>query len=496
MMHTQSEIRRYDLFKLIVALVLLALIIILLLKGGQTPAAAPVTPEPAATEVAEGKVTEAATEESPAGAEIVPPVFELPDVETLAVGKPFTLRGTGTPGSVVRILVDGKPVGTAEVAADGSWSYPITLDEPGDHEITMEGLDEEGAVAATSGPLMLTLPSLSELSFALPEEEAAMLAGKETMLRGTGVPGGKVKVLVDGKEVGTADVAADGTWSFPYTFAKAGEYQFSLESFDAEGNSLGTSEPAQLMIGSALASPTFDLPEMGALKAGKEGILRGTGVPGGKVKVLVDGKEVGTADVAADGTWAFPYTFARAGEYRFSLESFDAEGNSLGSSDPVELVVGPALAAPTFDFPKAGAALERGVLEFRGTGTPGATLEILDKGKVVDKVVVGADGKWVYSLTPEVGAHVYSVRETGSMVESEAVEVTVSETAVAAEPGTSACKRPEGTCLGIEYIVVRGDSLFCISRCAGVKLGDVIKANPDIANPDLIYPAQVIKIPR
>jgi hypothetical protein len=33
------------------------------------------------------------------------------------------------------------------------------------------------------------------------------------------------------------------------------------------------------MIGSALASPTFDLPEMGALKAGKEGILRGTGVP-------------------------------------------------------------------------------------------------------------------------------------------------------------------------------------------------------------------------
>ncbi len=144
----------------------------------------------------------------------------------------------------MRILVDGKPVGTAEVAADGSWSYPITLDEPGDHEITVEGLDEEGAVAATSGPLMLTLPSLSELSFALPEEEAAMLAGKETMLRGTGVPGGKVKVLVDGKEVGTADVAADGTWAFPYTFARAGEYRFSLESFDAEGNSLGSSDPA------------------------------------------------------------------------------------------------------------------------------------------------------------------------------------------------------------------------------------------------------------
>jgi len=89
------------------------------------------------------------------------------------------------------------------------------------------------------------------------------------------------------------------------------------------------------------------------------------------------------------------------------------------------------------------------------------------------------------------------VREAGSTIESESVEVTVSEAPAAAEPGTtSACKRPEGTCKGTEYIVVRGDSLFCISRCAGVKLWDVIKANPDIANPDLIYPAQVIKIPR
>ncbi len=251
------------------------------------------------------------------------------------------------------------------------------------------------------------------------------------------------------------------------------------------------------MVGSALAAPALDLPEVEALKAGKETVLRGTGVPGGKVKVWVNGEEVGTADVADDGTWSFPYTFAEAGDYQLSLESFDAEGNSLGTAEPVRLVVGSAHVTPTFDFPKAGATLEHGVLEFRGTGTPGTTLEILDKGKVVGKVVVGADGAWTYSFTPEVGAHTYSVREAGSTVESGPVAVTVTEASAAAEPGTtSACKRPEGTCQGIEYIVVRGDSLFCISRCAGVKLGDVIKANPDIANPDLIYPAQVIKIPR
>jgi hypothetical protein len=68
------------------------------------------------------------------------------------------------------------------------------------------------------------------------------------------------------------------------------------------------------------------------------------------------------------------------------------------------------------------------VLEFRGTGTPGADLG--DPGTrakwwIRSWLALMASG--CYSLTPEVGAHVYSVRETGSMVESEAVEVSVSE---------------------------------------------------------------------
>jgi len=44
MAHTQSEVRRYDWFKLIVTLVLLALILLSLLRGCGMPAETPATP--------------------------------------------------------------------------------------------------------------------------------------------------------------------------------------------------------------------------------------------------------------------------------------------------------------------------------------------------------------------------------------------------------------------------------------------------------------------
>jgi len=45
------------------------------------------------------------------------------------------------------------------------------------------------------------------------------------------------------------------------------------------------------------------------------------------------------------------------------------------------------------------------------------------------------------------------------------------------------------------YTVVSGDSLWKISKKFQVGLSEIIEANPQITNPDLIYPNQVINIP-
>jgi len=50
--------------------------------------------------------------------------------------------------------------------------------------------------------------------------------------------------------------------------------------------------------------------------------------------------------------------------------------------------------------------------------------------------------------------------------------------------------RPENT-----YIVKKGDTLWDIAQRFGVSLEELLKANPQIKNPDLIYPGQEIRIP-
>jgi spore coat assembly protein SafA len=46
------------------------------------------------------------------------------------------------------------------------------------------------------------------------------------------------------------------------------------------------------------------------------------------------------------------------------------------------------------------------------------------------------------------------------------------------------------------YVVQPGDTLSAISRRFGITLQALIAANPQIANPDLIFPGQLIFIPR
>lgn len=54
---------------------------------------------------------------------------------------------------------------------------------------------------------------------------------------------------------------------------------------------------------------------------------------------------------------------------------------------------------------------------------------------------------------------------------------------------------PPVTPTGGYYTVRRGDTLGNIAKAYGVSLGSVIAANPQIWNPSLIYPGQVITIP-
>ncbi|MCL6589346.1 MAG: SafA/ExsA family spore coat assembly protein [Firmicutes bacterium] len=49
---------------------------------------------------------------------------------------------------------------------------------------------------------------------------------------------------------------------------------------------------------------------------------------------------------------------------------------------------------------------------------------------------------------------------------------------------------------GMVYTVKPGDTMFEIARMYGISLADLIAANPQISDPNLIYPGQMICVPR
>lgn len=54
---------------------------------------------------------------------------------------------------------------------------------------------------------------------------------------------------------------------------------------------------------------------------------------------------------------------------------------------------------------------------------------------------------------------------------------------------------PPTTCLGVIYTVASGDTMFFIAQRFGVSLNALIAANPQIPNPNMIFPGQRICVP-
>jgi len=81
-------------------------------------------------------------------------------IDPLADGLP--LIGTGRAGSQVEIVLNGEVVDTVTVGEDGTWSYAAIIDAPGDYELSLNALDADGNVVASSEPVSFTVEAPAE----------------------------------------------------------------------------------------------------------------------------------------------------------------------------------------------------------------------------------------------------------------------------------------------------------------------------------------------
>lgn len=344
---TEDETRRYDLMKLGVLLLLLALLALTWVATRDTKGGEAITDQPAPTVAPAGTLP--ATTAVPAGTLPAGPSVNVPGEAQLPGS--VTISGMAAPGSQIIILIDGQPAGVATAGVDGAWSSSVEL-PAGEYTVQARTVDNVGAIIGESSPVTVTVGE------ATPAAESTSprfdsLSGTYTF-EGTATPGDTITLTNNGAPVGTTTADEAGNWSITVPAdGVTGDVQ--VQATDAAGNVTQQSQPIKLGPPPPVLTPSETVvvdPETGAvvLPSQPGGLtLSGRGQPGTQVELLVDDVRGGLAVVDAAGVWSMPLSPAD-GVYTLQLNTLDPGGNLLAAGQAFTAAVGAAVSvAPTPD---------------------------------------------------------------------------------------------------------------------------------------------------
>ncbi|GEP98254.1 Ig-like domain-containing protein [Chitinophaga cymbidii] len=285
----------------------------------------------------------------------VQPVVELATGSSPLKENQPSLTGTAEPNSTVNIYVDGEIAGTATADATGKWSYtlPSALSD-GSHTITTTVTDAAGNTSPVSEALEVEIDTQVPVAPSSP-----VLSGSsndhsnsdQPAFTGTAEANSTVDIYVDGIKAGTVTADADGNWSYTLPNALAdGEHTITTTATDAAGNTSATGDAITIIVDTKVPV-TSSTPVLAAEQNGRTNdntpTLSGTAEPNTTITVYNNGESIGTATVAADGSWSFtPETALTDGVNTITTTVTDAAGNTSATSEAVSFTVDTQLPVP------------------------------------------------------------------------------------------------------------------------------------------------------
>ncbi|MFV3292471.1 BapA/Bap/LapF family large adhesin [Pseudomonas sp. NY11955] len=342
-------------------------------------------------------LTDTAGNVSPPGS-VTSPDLQAPAQPTeLALADGVTFTGRGEPGATVQVRdAAGTVIGTGVVGADGLFS--ITLSPA---QANGEALDVRLADAAgnTSAPLQFDAPDITP-----PAAVSNIVVGADGLaLSGRGEAGATVEVRdANGTVIGTAVVAANGTFLVDLSPAVQPGEQLSLVQTDPSGNA-STPLQFEVPVTTAPASPS-DL-----VFAEDGSSISGTAPAGSRVQVHdANGTLIGSVIAGPDGSFTVTLDPAQANGELLDVVAIDGSG---AASLPVQ-VTAPDITPPV--TPSELVVNADGSL-VTGRAEPGSTVRVLaaDGTTVLGSVVVGATGSFSITLDPpQVNGEVLQVTAT------------------------------------------------------------------------------------
>ncbi|MBD1599635.1 Ig-like domain-containing protein, partial [Pseudomonas typographi] len=244
----------------------------------------------------------------------------LSSVAINAAGAQVT--GVGEPGATVTVTdTTGVVLGTAQVSAGGTFSIVLAPPQVNAQVLSVQQADASGNMSV---PTSVTAPDLTP-----PDAALNLQLTNGAQLSGTGDAGTHVRVaLADGTQLGDGTVAADGTFTVNLGAPQANGQVLQVTLTDAAQNISPVASLTAPDTTAPLAPAALQLVNGGAL-------LEGTGEAGASVTVTSQaGALLGTAEVAADGTFRVALNSPQQNGEALLARQSDAQGNT---SPPAEI---------------------------------------------------------------------------------------------------------------------------------------------------------------
>lgn len=349
------------------------------------------------------------------------------------------VSGTATPGAQIR--VGNTTVATA--AADGTWSGRLTGLQVGTNAVEFVQFVDGTRVDAQTVDIRVVATAFELTS--PKNNDVVQTADKSVTFTGRGNPGGKVSILNGNKQIGTAIVGDDGTWTFTATMAYT-DYDLTVYYKKVATGAVTERQPLHITVTNNQQNAPFEVttPKDGSTVQApdKNVTFTGTGTTGGVVTIKKSRVTVGTAEVDGAGRWEL------TGDLNFATHQLTAyykkTPTSSAVSMPLTITVTDGSVVKPFEVtdPASGDTVETGdkSVTFNGHGAGGGAVVVKKGNATVASGLVGDDGDWSLTGVLNYGTHDLTVfHKPVGATRAEQVRLTVT---VQAPPADFAISTP------------------------------------------------------
>ncbi|ECB6365988.1 Ig-like domain repeat protein [Salmonella enterica subsp. enterica serovar Richmond] len=316
------------------------------------------------------------------------------------------IGGTSEPNSKITIFVNGVEKAIAYTTGAGHWGVVLpALGNDGNYVLTFKVEDVAGNIREF-GPQNVILDTvISPLTVVLREADDSGKVGdwitnkSHVTIDGTAEAGSTLTIRSpQGVVIATLVVGNDGRWSAELDL-REGSNAFVVVSEDKAGNSqqkdILIEHDTQIEISDiSLSRDTNSGDKYDLITNNKSPVLVAMTDPGATVQVYINGVLQGTVEASSSGNISYTMPANSAdGEYQVQFVATDTAGNRVESAITT-VTIDSQIAVFDIDEDSLPALSNNRALSVSGVGEAGSQVSIFVDGKLVNVVMVEADGTW------------------------------------------------------------------------------------------------------